>query len=91
MDEFQKENAAKMALYKENTGKIAEYLFSKFYRLDHFDAYYDEATEQINKENCLDKADRIYQFFNNVEDIKRMMDFLNTVNPNLAKDLVDGL
>jgi len=80
-----------MAVYSENTGKIADYLFVKFYKVDQFDQYYDPEIEVMDREKCKDKASRLYQFFNSVEEIKRMMDFINTVNPGLAKDLVDGL
>jgi hypothetical protein len=90
MDDFQKENAAKAAAYKENVSKIAEYLYAKFCHLE-VDDYYDPEMEMIEKGRCADKATRLYQFFNSVEDIKRMMDFINTVNPGLARDLVDGL
>ncbi len=91
MTEFQKDNEAKMAVYTENTGKIADYLFNKFFKIDQFDVYYDVVTERMEKGMCLEKAERLYGFFNDVNEIKKMVDFLNTVNPNLAKELVDGL
>ncbi len=84
-------DATKMSMYTENVKKIANYLFGKFYKLDQFDVYYGEDNQQIEQEMCLNKADRLYQFFNDPEEIKRMVNFLDTVNPGLAKELVNGL
>lgn len=85
--------AAKAATYNDRVGKIADYLYTKFYAIagDTFDAYYDPEMERIKRGECLDKADRMYHFFGDVAEVKKMMEFLNTVNPGLAKDLVDGL
>lgn len=84
---------AKAAIYNERVGKIAEYLFHKFYAVDgdQFDGYWSSDAEKMRKSQCLDKADRMYHFFGDVAEVKRMMEFLNTVNPGLAKELVDGL
>lgn len=90
MTEFQKENAKKMAVYNDNIVKIADYLFVKFYKPE-MDDYYDPESEEIEKNRCLDKATRLYQFFNSVEDIKRMVNFINTINPGMARDLIEGL
>jgi len=79
-----------MATYSENIEKIAGYLFANFYKPEH-DGYYDHEAEEIERNRCRDKATRLYQFFNSAEDIKRMMDFINTVNPGLARELADGL
>lgn len=81
----------KMAIYTGNVNKIATFLFSKFYRVDEFDVYYNEESENCDKQKCVDKAARLYQFYNNVDEVKKMVEFLNTVNPGLAKELVDGL
>lgn len=84
---------AKMTVYMDNVRKISEYLLRKFYadQSDMFDPYYDPMSEDIMKQKCMDKADRLYHFFSDVEEIKRMMEFLNTVNPGMAKDLADSL
>ena len=80
-----------MKIYMENMRKISEYLFAKFYNTDEFDPYYNHDSADLKKNECLDKAERLYQFFGSVEEIKKMMEFLNTVNPGMAKELTDGL
>ncbi len=85
--------AVKMTVYLENVGAIAEYLLKKFYadQADLFDPYYDPTTTEIRKQECMDKAVRLYYFFSSVEEVKKMMEFLNTVNPGMARELADSL
>ena len=81
----------RMTIYMDNVRKICEYLFTKFYNTDEFDPYYNHEAADLKKNEYMDKAERLYQFFGSVEEIKKMMEFLNTVNPGMAKELTDGL
>jgi ribosomal protein S2 len=80
-----------MVIYKNNVRSIAEYLFHKFYPSDEFDPTFCLEANDIAMNRCLDKAEKLYKFFDNVQDIKRMVEFLNIVNPNMAKEMVDEL
>lgn len=80
-----------MVKYQHNVKLIGDYLYNKFYRHDQFDEQYSKEVEDIAIQRCLEKAERVYKFFDSVQEVKRMVEFLNTVNPGMAKEMVDGL
>ena len=89
---FQQANAERMIEYKTNVNKISDYLYNKFYKIDQFDLYYDEDNQEFLKNyQCANKAEKLFQFFENFDEIKRMLTFLDTVNPGFAKEMIDGL
>lgn len=85
------ESEVKMTIYKENITKIADFLQKRFYSSEDFHQSCEVEIDEVATQRCLEKAEKLYKFFDDVQEIKKMLNFLDTVNPNIARELVDGL
>lgn len=70
--------------YREEVEKIAKFLSRTF-------GFGDDDEWESAHEDYLDRADKIYRFFDSSEDAKKAFRFLNVVNPVKAKEIVDEL
>lgn len=96
--EYQKDvkNIAKMlfhAFYYDEE-ELKEELISKNPDLAHFHLSKLPGTEIYEEYMIvalLEKADKFFQFFSSVDDAKKTIQFLQTVNPHKAKEILDEM
>jgi hypothetical protein len=84
----------KTKIYQESVNRIAATLFHTFYYAPDDEVDFlpnGPEFEQDLEFSLLDKADKIYHFFQSADEAIKMIRFLVVVNPAKAKEIVDGL
>lgn len=79
--------------YQEKIREIAKILFHAFYYDEEalLDAIDYETYVRIGTADLMEKSDKFFQFFNNLEDAKATIRYLKIVNPKKAKEIIEEM